>query len=464
MKSIGIDIGTTTVSIVAVDLETNTVVDSRTIKNDSFIPSARAWERVQDVGKILFCAVTALEDFLQKYSDIAAIGLSGQMHGIVYTDDRGRAVSPLYTWQDKRAEDEDFDGRSICAVLEEDCGIHAAPGYGMATHLYFVKKGLVPEGAVSFCTIADYVGMALTGRSRPLVHISQAASLGLYDHEAKAFRMDVLAKMGADLSLIPQVTDELSVLGTYRGAGAESRITAGSGAGTEIPVFVSIGDNQASFLGAVRDPENSVLVNVGTGSQISVQSDHYYDGKGIEARPLSKDSYLLVGSAICGGASFAYLEKFFRTYAAAAGAPDVPQYDVMKKLLEEHAEASAEQAAKYAADDFWKVRTTFAGTREDPDETGSMTGITTANFHPAALIGGVLDGMAEELYDMYRIMEEEAGISRSVLVGSGNGIRMNRALQDILSRKFEMPLEVEKNEEEAAFGAAVNAAISQSGR
>ena len=57
----------------------------------------------------------------------------------------------------------------------------------------------------------------------------------------------------------------------------------------------------------------------------------------------------------------------------------------MKKLLELQTEK----------DDIWKVRTTFAGTRTDPEASGSITGIRTDNFHPAAMIRGVLDGMAK---------------------------------------------------------------------
>lgn len=84
-------------------------------------------------------------------------------------------------------------------------------------------------------------------------------------------------------------------------------------------VSVAIGDNQASFLGAVYDMENSVLVNIGTGGQISVLSDHCLMAENIEARPFVKGRYLLAGSSLCGGRAYAMLEKFFKTYAEAMG-------------------------------------------------------------------------------------------------------------------------------------------------
>lgn len=431
MKSVGIDVGTTTISAVVMDTGDLAVVQKRTIKHKGFLPAGRPWERIQDVQDMITQARAVLEETLSVFDDISAIGLTGQMHGIVYVDPQGRAIGPLYTWQDGCGNLPEFAGRSICNILSEDYGVTASTGYGMATYLYHCRKGLVPSNATSVCTIGDYLGMVLTGRPAPLVHISQAAGMGLYDHKTLGFLQDILAQNGADPLLIPRVTSEPEPLGTFRG----------------IPVCVSLGDNQASFLGSVRDGANTVLVNVGTGAQVSVLSDCCYDGHGIESRPLTKDSCLLVGATLCGGAAYAALEQFFRSYAAAAGAPDVPQFEIMNRLLEEQPDQS----------EALTVKTTFLGTRENPHGTGVISEVGLANFHPAALIRGTLNGMAKELYDLYYVMKERAGASRSKLVASGNGVRRNVFLQKSLCDLFGMPLCVEQNEEEAALGAAISA-------
>ena len=434
MKYIGIDIGTTTISIVVTTDQGDIPEKKYTLANGSFLPAANPWERLQDVHAILSKVNQVLDEIWDDCIDISAIGLTGQMHGIVYTDKEGLAVSPLYTWQDGRGGLPDFEGRSICSILAEDFDVKVPSGYGMATHLYNVKKGIIPADAVSFCTIADYIGMVLTGRTCPLVHISQAACMGLYDHVKQAFMCDIIEKNGADAALLPQITTKVEQLGSYRG----------------IPVSVSLGDNQASFLGTVRDGVGTVLVNVGTGSQISVLSDLYYELPGIEARPLTSELYLLVGAAICGGAAYAALEQFFREYAVAAGAPDVPQFDIMQRILEQQANP----------EETWKIRTTFMGTRENPDELGFISGIRMTNFHPASMIRGVLNGMAQELYDLYKTIETGAGTAGNRLLASGNGVRKNVFLQNILQECFAMPLSVEQGEEEAAVGAAVCAAVA----
>ena len=75
----------------------------------------------------------------------------------------------------------------------------------------------------------------------------------------------------------------------------------------DIPVTVAIGDNQASFLGAAGSENNTLLVNMGTGGQISVLTDQYFETEGIEARPFLGGKYLLVGASLCGGKAYALL-------------------------------------------------------------------------------------------------------------------------------------------------------------
>ncbi len=448
MKALGLDIGTTTISAVVVGMEEREILKAYTIPNGSFIETDLPWEKIQDPDKIMQKALGLLEEILQEHQDIGVIGLTGQMHGIVYLDENGKHISPLYIWQDGRgnipvekilSEDpvpEDAlseAGRSICGILEEEYGVKAHTGYGLVTHLYNCRNNLVPEGAVKVCTIMDYLGMRLTGRRTPLMHSSNAASLGLYDAKKNGFRADILQKAGADADILPEVTDDFISVGSYKG----------------IPVSAAIGDNQASFLGSVENAADSVLVNMGTGGQISVLSDTYFTAKGIEARPFVKGHYLLAGSSLCGGRAYALLEHFFRSYTEAAGITGVDHYSVMGKILDEKNDGEK-----------LKVNTTFSGTREKPEKRGSIKNIGTENFTPKALIGGVLEGMAEELYKMYRKIEKGLAGPKTRMVASGNGIRKNRHLQEVMSEKFGMSLELAKREEEAAYGAAVSGLIA----
>lgn len=488
MKTIGIDIGTTTISGVVLDAEAGAVAASKTVDNGSFIETSRAWEKIQDVSVITDKASELLDELLAQHPDVSAIGLTGQMHGILYTDSEGNCVSPLYTWQDGRgglsadadtaenavltegeasaenagaaeeeasaenagaAAGEASAGNAVLAegktsaenagaahreTLSEEVrrktGREIAAGYGLLTHLYNQRHGEVPEGAAYLCTIADYFGMVLTGRKRPLVHVSNAASLGFFDCERLCFDRRALQQLAVDEGLLPEVTEDFAVLGQYRG----------------LPVCAALGDNQAGFLGSVGYQKNTLLVNMGTGGQISMMSDHYVQIPGIETRPFNKGTYLLAGASLCGGRAYAILEAFFRAYAAELSGQEVPpQYEVMERL------ARSEQ------ENTLRVSTLFAGSRAEPELRGSVTNICEDNFTPGQLIRGVMTGMARELYEMYRKIAYSTGIRAELLVASGNGLRKNALLRGIFSEMFGAELRPARFEEEAACGAALAA-------
>lgn len=430
MKAIGVDLGTTTISVVVCDVETKKVVQAKTIANGSFIETENDWERIQDAGQIVTKAKAVLDEMLSQYGDVCSIGLTGQMHGILYVDANGQGINPLYIWQDGRGSLPEFDGRSLTEVIGEECDAPAATGYGLVTHLYQLKKGLVPKNAAKICTVPDYLGMVLTGRKTPLMHISMAASLGLYDSKSNTFMVEEIEKIGnTKADILPEVTDEFSVLGTYQG----------------IPVTAAIGDNQASFIGSAGLTDNVILVNMGTGGQISVLSDQYFTAPGIEARPIVKGKYLLAGSSLCGGRSYAILEKFFRGFMEAAGGESGPQYEAMALLA---------RKGKLKKDRL-KVQTTFNGTRVDPQLRGSITNISENNFTPEDLVYGVLDGMADELYEEFVLIHEGTGILAEKIIASGNGLRKNEVLREIFSEKFQASLQLAECEEEAACGAAI---------
>lgn len=203
MKAIGIDIGTTTISGVVVEVDerrNSTVIEAKTIQNGSFIGTSNEWERIQDAEKIIQKAKVVVDEFIDKYPDAHNIGLTGQMHGIVYLNAEGRSVSPLYTWQDGRGNIcDDKTGKSLLKEIEEKCQYKAASGYGLITHLYNEKHHLVPIEANTFCTIMDYLGMCLTKRAHPLVHVSNAASFGFFDVQKKCFETDWLNKISLQI-------------------------------------------------------------------------------------------------------------------------------------------------------------------------------------------------------------------------------------------------------------------------
>ena len=99
MNIIGLDIGTTSISAARLDPLTTEVAQTYTISNQSFLKTEHTWERVQNPQIIISAVRGLLDEILDSCPEVPVIGLTGQMHGIVYVDESGQAGSPLHTWQ-----------------------------------------------------------------------------------------------------------------------------------------------------------------------------------------------------------------------------------------------------------------------------------------------------------------------------------------------------------------------------
>ncbi len=429
---IGLDVGTTTISGIVISISNKKAVESFTTPNDSWIDCTEDDIFEQNANKIYTRIKSILNDIMSKYKGIQAIGITGQMHGILYVDNNGEAVSPFMIWQDRRAGRRINDGETYCDRIFRLCGEKVAVGYGLATHYYNVCNCLIPDDAIAICSITDYIAMQLTKTTAPIIHSSMAGSLGLYDAEKECFKTEAIKTLGLDCVEIPLVVNDYTIVGDYRG----------------IPVAVGIGDNQASFLGTVDDLYNSILVNIGTGSQISFVTDECKtDNPDLEIRPLSKGKQLLCGCALSGGASYAMLEKFFRKFNFASNGKEVPQYDVINKL----ALAAYDSKTKPL-----HIDTFFRGKRSDANATGTIMGITDSNFTPEAVVLGFIHGMCRELYDFLG----DSTNSKTRLIASGNAVQKNPVFKKVLSDMFQMPVYISDSKEEASIGAALFAGLS----
>ena len=430
MNFIGIDIGTSSICGIVYNTVSKDIVSIAKINNTDML-SCNVWEKVQDANAIVDIVLDLIQELRIQYPDIKGIGLSGQMHGILYVNAEGEAVSPLYTWQDMRGSLLYKDGMSYAAYLSKQTGFPLSTGFGLVTHYYNKVNSLVPQNAVKLCTIMDYTAMRLTGKCEPLVDCSNAASLGFFDKEKLAFDKEALWNVGIDNSILPEIGKAFSRVGHYE----------------NISVYTAIGDNQASFLGSIRDIRHSIHITVGTSSQISVYSDDYVNVPLLDTRPLPGGGYILVGAALCGGCSFSLLKKFFSETIKLYTGEEMDDTDLYKIMVS--------VPYKEVQEDDIRVETLFGGTRSHPEKRGKIMNISCLNWHPENLIRGFLEGMSQELYDFYQLLPNSIRERKTILVGSGNGIKRNPLLCQILEERFKCHLQVSACREEAALGACI---------
>lgn len=430
MLTLGIDIGTTSICGVLYDTQIRSVKKAITRANDSMI-SEEGGCYLQDSERILSIVYELMEN-LQEGVLIEALGVTGQMHGILYTDAEGRAVSPLITWKDSRGNDVFQAGKSYARYLSEETGYAFYAGYGLVSHFYYQKKGLISQKAEKLMTIADYVALNLAGAKACKMEASMAASLGGFCLKKGSFDEKALQKAGVDISYLPQVLrdGEPACLGTYG----------------EIPVYAACGDNQASFLAAVGRQEEGICVNVGTGSQVSAFYKEAIPAEGMELRPFFQKGFLYVGASLNGGKAYALLGEFYKEICECFTGMRVEPYEIMNHMAQ-----SCEDTGGLT------VEPLFYGARGNSGHLGTVKGMSPDNFHVPEFTRAFVTGMVRELYERYLSFPQEVRRGRNCIYGGGNGMRKNELLRSEVERIFQMPVEMSPNKEEAAAGAALAA-------
>lgn len=443
----GIDIGTTSLAVTVWDASSGLAVHTAAAPNRAWLPAEHPWEKLQDSERIVSDAAALLEQCRPWRGRLAGIGISSQMHGILYADGNGRAVSPLYTWQDARGgrarAGEEAAGESHASLLSRLSGSSVYSGYGSATHSYNRENGLVPDGAASLCTIGDYVAMRLCGACEPVMDATQAAAIGLFEPETGRFDEDVIVEAGMEPDLFPRVA-----------AAAEEAAVGRTNDG--IPVYAAIGDSQAGFIGGAGTRKGTLLVTIGTGAQIALYSGERVLAKGLESRPMPGGGWLLTGAALAGGKSYELLERFLREAAELAGGA-APER--LYSRMNEAAEAELDRLEREGIKPELTVSPLWLGSRSEPEASGSITGIREDGFTVPGLIAGFLQGTVDELLDMLAPLPAglRAGIAR--IAGTGNGIRRNPAMRRLLAARTGLPLRTAAMTEESAAGAALHAAV-----
>ncbi len=454
---IGLDIGTTSISAVVLDTESGALLAHHTVANRAAI-AAGAGRAEVDLTRVQALAVEALTGIVAEAgvdaAQIRGIGMTGQQHGVAFVDASAAPAGPAITWQDLRVQSpmpgsqqsylQTFVDRAGGRDAFRRMGCLPAAGFLGTTLFWLHEEDQLPAPPAIACFIPDAVAAFLTGET-PRVDPTLAGSAGIFDIVSNQWDADLLRRLGLSTDLLPPIGRAGERLG-----GLRPEIAQKVGLPAGIPVGVAVGDNQASFIGSVQDPAASLLINVGTGGQISARTDDFHFIPGLENRPFPGGHYLLIGGGLFGGRSYAYLLDFFRQAGDALfdAAADDDLYERMTALA----------AAVPAGCDGLRCSPLFTGTRVDPSLRASFTGLSPQNFTPGHVTRALLEGMAEGFHLFHEQMAPVIG-ERAPLVGAGNGVRRNRLLAQILAARFAMPLHVPALSEEAASGAAITAAV-----
>jgi xylulokinase len=198
----------------------------------------------------------------KRATQVTALGLSGQMHGVVLADDRGRPLRPAVLWADARSGDQLLAYRK----LDKDARRKLAnpPAVGMAGPSLLWLRDHEP-GVYASARWAlqpkDWLRLRLTGEVA--TEASDASATLLYDLRSDGWDYPVVETLGLRPGLLAPLVASANVAGTLtREVGGRLGVRAG------LPVAAGAADTAAAMLGGGLLRPGSVQLTVGTGGQI----------------------------------------------------------------------------------------------------------------------------------------------------------------------------------------------------
>ena len=420
-RLVGLDVGTTSAKGVVIDTH-GTVL--HVAERGYPLSTPRPGWSEQDPDDWWRAAAAVLDEC--DAATAAGIGLSGQMHGLVALDRAGRPLRPAILWNDGRtqAQCREMEDRLTPQRLVELTGNRAFTGFTAPKLLWLREHEPDVYGRIASVLLPkDYVRLRLCDEHA--IDVADASGTLLFDVAARRWSEEVLGALEIDPAWLPRVHESPEAAGVSHGG---------------VPVAAGAGDQAAGALGVgVVDEGGPASVVLGTSGVVFAALDQYAADP--EARVhcfchAVPGAWHVMGVMLSAAGSLRWLRD------ALGGSVEYGE------LLAEAArwEPGAEGLlfAPYLAGE----RTPHA----DPDARGAFVGLGLRHDR-GALARAVLEGVAFALRDSLDLVAELGGHPRAGRV-SGGGVRGPLWLE-IVASVLDLPLEVTRVDEGAAYGAAL---------
>ncbi len=372
--------------------------------------------------------------------DVRAIGLTGQMHGLVLLDGHGEPLRPAILWNDQRtaAECDEIRARIGRERLIAITGNDALTGF-TAPKVLWVRhhEPEVYSNAAHLLLPKDYIRYRLTGDYA--MDKADGSGTILFDLAARDWSPEVTSALEIPDAWLPPTAEGPAITGIV--SAAASALT-GLAAGT--PVVAGGGDQAAQAVGVGAIDPGMAAITLGTSGVVFAATDTpLFEPEGrlhafCHAAP---GRWHLMGVMLSAAGSLQWLRD---TLAPGVG------FDA---LMDEAAQAPAGCEGLLFLPYLSGERTPHP----DPLARGAWVGLTLRHTR-AHMVRAVLEGVAFGLRDGFSMLAQ-VGLGELARVRvSGGGARSTLWLA-ILASVLGVPLESVAASEGAAFGAALLAGV-----
>lgn len=435
---IGLDLGTGGVRAIAVDRHGQLIAQSTT--SYPLLTPQPGWTE-QDPADWVAASLNALASVSEQLSEyqVIALGLSGQMHGMVPLDATGRVIRPAILWNDQRTGTAVLEMETVIprSELIQRTGNPAITGFQLPKLVWLraaepqayaqVQQVLLPK---------DYLGYVLTGEFA--TEPSDASGIGCLNLVSRQWDTDILSTLGIDPALFPKVIESTAIVGQLK-----PEIASRTDLPVGVPVIAGGGDNAAAAigLGISSTHLNRGSLSIGTSGVIFAPCDRPTpdpDGR-VHLFCHVDGGYHLLGVTLAAGGS---LRWYRDTFVSQMSYPDLMELAATSPL--------GARGVLFLPH--------LAGERSpylDPDTRGAWVNLSLSHTQ-ADMVRAVLEGVAFSLRAALDVMSEIAPVQQ--LLATGGGARSQTWLQ-ILADVLQTELIAPPAAEGAAYGAAILAMV-----
>ncbi|PSB35585.1 xylulokinase [Stenomitos frigidus] len=257
---LGIDLGTGSVKALLLAIDGTVIAEAShayTVRSPqpgwAEIHPAEWWEAVAIVVRTV----------MQGQGDhVQAIGLSGQMHGVVLADAKGEPLRPAILWADTRSSQVLERYRTLAPNLLQLLANPITTGMAGATLLWLqLHEPAVYTTARWALQPKDWLRFRLTGTVA--TEPSDASGTLLYDLLADEWAIEVLDALHLRADWLPTLVPSTSIAGALTVAAAKNL-----GLPPGLPVITGAADTAAAMLGSGLLSPGTMQLTVGSGAQI----------------------------------------------------------------------------------------------------------------------------------------------------------------------------------------------------
>ena len=377
---------------------------------------------------------------------IAALGITNQRETSLLWDRKsGEPVGRAIVWQDRRTAKicEALRGRGLEEAWSHKTGLLLDP-YFSGTKIHWMLehnpslKRRAGRGELAFGTIDSWLVWKLSGGALHVSDVTNASRTLLYDIRRLCWDDDILATLGIDKKILPQVVSSSGVVG---------HTAPEFFFGQKTPIAGIAGDQHAALFGQCCFEAGDVKNTYGTGcfmlmhtGRTALESRHRLLTTPAWKLGDEPVEYALEGSVFVAGAAIQWLRDGLNIIESAS------ECEAMARSLEDNGDVYFVPALTGLGAPYW-----------DPQARGTIVGLTRGTTR-AHLVRAALEAMAYQTCDVARAMSEDSGSKLKILRADGGAAANTFTLQfqsDLLGCRVEVPEVLETT----AYGAALLAGL-----